>query len=153
MKPEESSIHQRDTRYCPYCHPGPRAGIQKNSPRSTYTNEIRDTSDEIMQNKPNFKFDQMAVTQVLTRTYDKRTLGKRGKNKPNSNPIKPNFQKDGNPPTSLLLTTNDQRPTTSDSRSAKQTQFKAKCSDIHSSNMLLFFQNAYLMCLKALDNI
>ena len=28
-KAEESSFHQRDTRYCPYCHPGPRAGIHK----------------------------------------------------------------------------------------------------------------------------
>jgi len=37
----------RDTRYCPYCHPGPRAGIQKNSPRSASNHEIRDTSDEV----------------------------------------------------------------------------------------------------------
>ena len=56
----------------------------------------------IMQNKPNFKFDQMAVTKVLTRTYDKRTLGKRGKNKPNSNPIKPNHKNAGMNATNLL---------------------------------------------------
>jgi len=36
-----------------------------------------------MQNKPNLKIDPMAVTQVLTAGYDKKTLGVRGKNKPN----------------------------------------------------------------------
>jgi len=40
-----------------------------------------------MQNKPNFRKSQMNVNNVLTKDYEKRTLGERGKNKPNSNPI------------------------------------------------------------------
>jgi hypothetical protein len=32
----------------------------------------------------------MNVNKVLTKDYEKRTLGERGKNKPNSNPIKAN---------------------------------------------------------------
>jgi len=40
-----------------------------------------------MQNKPNFQKDQMNVSQVAIKDYAKWTLGQRGKNKPNSNPI------------------------------------------------------------------
>jgi hypothetical protein len=40
-----------------------------------------------MQNKPNFRKSQMNVNSVYTVDYEKRTLGERGKNKPNSNPI------------------------------------------------------------------
>jgi len=43
-----------------------------------------------MQNEPNFRKSQMFVNKVLTKDYDKRTLGERGKNEPNSNPIKAN---------------------------------------------------------------
>ncbi|GAG27327.1 unnamed protein product, partial [marine sediment metagenome] len=32
----------------------------------------------------------MNVNKVLTKDYEKRTLGERGKNEPNTNPIKPN---------------------------------------------------------------
>jgi hypothetical protein len=46
-----------------------------------------------MQNKANFRKSQMNVNKVLTKDYEKRTLGERGKNKPNTNPIKPNFRK------------------------------------------------------------
>ena len=46
-----------------------------------------------MQNKANFRKTQMNVTKVLTREYEKRTLGERGKNKPKTNPIKANFKK------------------------------------------------------------
>ena len=42
-----------------------------------------------MQNKPNLLDAQMNVTKVLTRDYEKKTLGEHGKNKPNSKPIKP----------------------------------------------------------------
>jgi len=51
--------------------------------------EIREMSKN-MQNKPNLLNTQINVTKVLTKAYDKRTLGGRGKNKPNSNPIKAN---------------------------------------------------------------
>jgi len=40
-----------------------------------------------MQNKPNFWKSQMNVNKVLTRDYEKKTLGERGKNKPKTNPI------------------------------------------------------------------
>ena len=49
-----------------------------------------------MQNKANFQKSQMNVNKVLTKDYEKRTLGQRGKkqsqtnpNKPKTNPIKP----------------------------------------------------------------
>jgi len=44
-----------------------------------------------MQNKANLPDDQMNVTKVLTKDYENKTLGERGKNKANSKPIKPNF--------------------------------------------------------------
>jgi hypothetical protein len=43
-----------------------------------------------MQNKPNFRKSQMNVSSVYTKEYENMTLGERGKNKPNSNPIKAN---------------------------------------------------------------
>jgi hypothetical protein len=43
-----------------------------------------------MQNKANYLDDQMNVTKVITKEYEDKTLGERGKNKPNTNPIKPN---------------------------------------------------------------
>ena len=46
-----------------------------------------------MQNKPNFWKSQMNVNKGLTRDYEKKTLGEHGKNKPNSNPNKPNSRK------------------------------------------------------------
>jgi len=42
-----------------------------------------------MQNKANFRKSQMNVNKVLTKVYEKRTLGQRGKNEPNTNPIYP----------------------------------------------------------------
>ena len=46
-----------------------------------------------MQNKANFGKAQMNVNKVLTKDYEKRTLGERGKNKANSKPNKANFKK------------------------------------------------------------
>ncbi len=43
-----------------------------------------------MQNKANLPDAQMNVNSVITKDYEKRTLGERGKNKPKTNPIKPN---------------------------------------------------------------
>jgi len=40
-----------------------------------------------MQNKPNLLNDQMNVNRVSTKDYEDKTLGERGKNKPNSKPI------------------------------------------------------------------
>ncbi len=51
----------------------------------------------IMQNEPKFKKARMNASTVLTKDYDNWTLGERGKNKPNTNPIqtqtKPNAKK------------------------------------------------------------
>jgi len=41
----------------------------------------------IMQNKPNSQKAQMNASIVLTKDYDNWTLGERGKNKANTNPI------------------------------------------------------------------
>ena len=46
----------------------------------------------IMQNEPNFRKSQMNVSKVITKEYEKRTLGERGKNEPKTNPIKANFK-------------------------------------------------------------
>ena len=48
--------------------------------------------ESIMQNKPNFLKSQMNVNKVLTRDYEKKTLGERGKNKPNTNPIQTQYK-------------------------------------------------------------
>jgi len=42
-----------------------------------------------MQNEPNSRKSQMNVNNLLTRDYEKRTLGERGKNEPKTNPIYP----------------------------------------------------------------
>jgi hypothetical protein len=38
-------------------------------------------------NKPNFRKSQMSINKVLTKDYEKKTIGEHGKNKPNTNPI------------------------------------------------------------------
>ncbi|HIJ51767.1 MAG TPA: hypothetical protein HPP66_01275, partial [Planctomycetes bacterium] len=65
-----------------------------------------------MQNKPNFQKDQMNVSRVSTKDYEDKTLGKRGKNKPNPNPI----QTQSNPIKANKM--------------PKQTQFKPKTNPI-----------------------
>jgi len=50
-----------------------------------------------IQNKANFQESQMNVNMVLSRDYEKKTLGQRGKNKPNSNPIQTQFKANTNP--------------------------------------------------------
>ncbi len=42
-----------------------------------------------MQNKPNFRKAKMNVNIYYTKVYNNETAFRRGKNKPNSNPIKP----------------------------------------------------------------
>jgi hypothetical protein len=46
-----------------------------------------------MQNKPNFKDAQMNVNIFSKTDYENKYNWTIGQNKPNSNPIKPNFQK------------------------------------------------------------
>jgi len=50
-----------------------------------------------MQNEPNFRKAQMNLNFYLTKDYEKRTLGKRGKNKPNTNPIQTQYKPNTNP--------------------------------------------------------
>ena len=50
-----------------------------------------------MQNKANFRKSQMNVNKVLTRDYEKKTLGERGKNKPNTNPIQTQYKANSKP--------------------------------------------------------
>ncbi len=42
------------------------------------------------QNKANFRKAKMNINKVLTKDYENEPLFRRGKNKPNTNPIKPN---------------------------------------------------------------
>ncbi len=62
----------------------------------------RDTSTNVMsalqiklfmQNEPKFRKSQMNVNKVLTKDYEKRTLGQHGKNEPKTNPNEPKFKK------------------------------------------------------------
>jgi hypothetical protein len=46
-------------------------------------------------NKANFPKSQMNVNKALTKDYEKRALGQRGKNKANSKPNKANFSAPG----------------------------------------------------------
>jgi len=50
-----------------------------------------------MQNKPNFRKSQMNVSNIITKDYENKTLGERGKNKPNSNPIQSQYKAKTNP--------------------------------------------------------
>jgi hypothetical protein len=68
-----------------------RCNAQKPTSTRSLSMSLGNPADCFMQNKPNFRKAQMNVKSVLTEDYGKRTLGEHGKNKPNSNPIKPNF--------------------------------------------------------------
>ena len=68
-----------------------------NCPRSSTTVESPLQISPFCSNKPNFRKSQMNVNKVLTKDYEKRTLGQRGKNKPNSNPIQTQYKANTNP--------------------------------------------------------
>ncbi len=61
------------------------------------SNEIQSTKDYVrnykrfMQNKPNVKAAQINVNSYMKSKYEKMDTWLSGKNKPNSNPIKPNL--------------------------------------------------------------
>ena len=55
-----------------------------------------------MQNKAKFRKSQMIINKVLTKDYEKRTLGEHGKNEPKTNPNEPNSQKAKMNVTSIL---------------------------------------------------
>jgi len=61
--------------------------------RDTFTDVMSALQiDPFCSNKPNFRKSRMNVNKVLTKDYDKKTLGQRGKNKPNSNPIQTQYK-------------------------------------------------------------
>jgi hypothetical protein len=68
-----------------------------------------------MQNEPKFRKSQMNVNKVLTKDYEKRTLGQRGKNEPKTNP---------NEPKTNPIKAN---------KMPKQTQYKPKQSQFHTN--------------------
>ena len=59
------------------------------APSTTVENPLQ--ISHFIQNKPNFPDAEMNVTSFYTADYENVTLGKRGKNKPNTNPIEPNL--------------------------------------------------------------
>ncbi len=63
-----------------------------------------------MQNEPNFRKSQMNVNKVLTRDYEKKTLGEHGKNEPKTNPNEPNFKKAKMNVTSILTKDYENKP-------------------------------------------
>ena len=61
--------------------------------RETFTDVMSALQIKLfLQNKPNFRKSQMNINKVLTRVYEKKTLGQHGKNEPNSNPIQTQFK-------------------------------------------------------------
>ncbi|GAI37054.1 unnamed protein product, partial [marine sediment metagenome] len=79
-----------------------------------------------MQNKANFQKSQMNVNKAITRDYENETLGKRGKNKPNTNPIQsqtnPISEKAKMNVTSIITKGYENKPRFR--AKAKQTQYK-----------------------------
>ena len=75
-----------------------------------------------MQNKPNVKDAQINVNSYMKSKYEKLDTWLSGKNKPNSNPIKANFQK-AQMNISYVKTTNYEQKTMNYANN-KQTQFR-----------------------------
>ena len=98
-----------------------------------------------MQNKANFRKSQMNVNNLLTMDYVKWTLGERGKNKPNTNPI----QTQTNPITEkpkMNVSTNITKGYDNKSHFwaiAKQTQFKPNTNPIPISNQVTSRQKSH----------
>ncbi len=69
----------------------------QNKPNPLYKRDLRkfytlSDNEKQTQNKPNLLDAQMNVSSILTKDYENKRLCRRGENKPNSNPIKPNFK-------------------------------------------------------------
>jgi len=89
-----------------------------------------------MQNKPNFGKAHMNVNKVLTKDYENKTLGQRGKNKPNTNPIqtqtKPISEKAKMNVTSIITKGYENKPRFR--AKAKQTQYKPNQTQFQRGN-------------------
>ncbi len=69
----------------------------QNKPNPLYKKDLRkfftpSDNEKQTQNKPNSLNAQMNVNTVITMNYEQITMNNANKNKPNSNPIKPNFK-------------------------------------------------------------
>ncbi len=63
-----------------------------------------------MQNEPNFRKSQMYVNKVLTKDYENKTLGERGKKQSQTKPNKPKFKKAKMIVTSILTKGYENKP-------------------------------------------
>jgi hypothetical protein len=68
-----------------------RRNAQKSTSTRFLSMSLGNPADCFMQNKPNLLDAQMNVSSVLTKDYENIPLRRRGQNKPNTNPIKPNL--------------------------------------------------------------
>jgi len=84
-----------------------------------------------MQNKANFRKSQMNANTLLTVDYENQTLSKRGKNKPNTNPIK--------------AKTNPIKA----NKMPKQTQYKPKQTQFQKQKHLVFMVTFWLRAGRA----
>jgi len=82
QKTEDSKIRAKST---PKLHFSPPTNFFYNC-REPSTNQLL-----FMQNKPNFKIGKMNVTYLIKVDYENIANSKLRQNKPNTNPIKPNF--------------------------------------------------------------
>jgi len=64
---------------------------RKKTKFSQLTSYLINQLTNFLQNKPNFQNAKINVSSFNKKDYEKKTLGECGKNKPNSNPNKPNF--------------------------------------------------------------
>ncbi len=87
MATESQILSSFSPRACPRC----MLTCFSAGDRDSSTNQLL-----FMQNKPNFRKDQMKVNIYYTKAYNNETAFRRGKNKPNSNPIKACFFLDPN---------------------------------------------------------
>ncbi len=98
-----------------------------------------------MQNKAKFRKSQMNVNKVLTKDYEQQTLGERGKNKANSNPIKAN-SKPISPETKPIQT--QYKPKQSQFQTAHLliNRVKSKLLNFHPKNSLTNRRNSLKSC-------
>jgi hypothetical protein len=77
-----------------------------------------------MQNEPKFRKSQMTVNNVLTKDYDKKTLGERGKKQSQTNPNKAKFKKAKMNVTSIITKGYENKPPI---RAPKKQSQTSKC--------------------------
>ncbi len=79
-----------------------------------------------MQNKAKFRKSQMNVNKVLTKDYEKKTLGERGKKQSQTNPNKANFKKAEMNVTSIIPVGYENKPSIRAPKKQSQTSKRQK---------------------------